>query len=185
MDFLDLNLIELITRSHDRKSFVSGVKKLDNYLHDRAVGDTEKNISRTFVLTLREMPERIIGYYSLSSLLIPMDGLPESILVKLPNYKAIGTTLMGKLAIDENWQRGKCELRLGEHLLIDAMRTAWLASQKVASYALVVDVLTGEKGDPTDFYTKNNFIPFRDNPARFFLPMKTIEQTLRRNGIIG
>lgn len=111
-----------------------------------------------------------------------MDVLSEAI--RKPNYKAIGTTLMGKLAVAEDGQKEKCRLRLGEHLLIDAMRTAWLASQRVASYALVVDILIGEKGDPTGFYTKNSFIPFQDNPARLFLPMTTIEQTLRARNII-
>ena len=183
-NFSDLNPIQPITREHDRKYFVSGVTKLDNYLRDRAIGDTEKNISRVFVLTLKEKPEIIIGYYSLSSLLVPVDGLPEAIRKELPNYRAIGTTLMGKLAIAENWQRDKCGLRLGEHLLLDAMHSTWSASQQVASFALIVDVLVGEKGDPTGFYTKNGFIPFQDNPVRLFLPMTTIAHTLRANGII-
>ena len=183
-DFSEINAIEPITRKHDRKSFASGVAKLDNYLRDRAIGDTEKNISRVFVLTLKERPEAIIGYYSLSSLLVPVDGLPEKISKALPNYKTIGTTLMGKLAVAENWQADKCGLRLGEYLLLDAMRSTWLASQHVASFALVVDVLVGEKGDPTGFYTKNGFIPFQDNHARLFLPMTTIEKTLRANSII-
>lgn len=185
VEFSDLNPIQPITRNHDRKSFTSGVSKLDNYLRDRAIGDTEKNVSRVFVLTFKEKPETIIGYYSLSSLLVPVDGLPEAIRKTLPNYKAIGATLMGKLAVAENWQRDKCGLRLGEYLLIDAMYLVWLASHQVASYALVVDLLVGEKGDPTDFYTRYNFTPFQDNPARLFLPLTTIEQTLRASGIIA
>lgn len=138
-----------------------------------------------FVLTPKESPETIIGYYSLSSLLVPAGGLPEDIRKKLPNYQAIGTTLLGKLAVAENWQREKCGLRLGEHLLIDAMRSSWISSQHVASYALVVDLVVGEKGDPTCFYTKNGFIHFLDNPAQLFLPMVTIEQTLRSSGLIA
>ncbi len=183
-DFSDLNPIEPLTAKHDRKSFASGVSKLDNYLRDRAIGDVERNVSRIFVLTLKEKPETIVGYYSLSSLLVPVDGLPAAVRKALPNYKAIGTTLMGKLAIAQKWQQDKCGLRLGEYLLLDAMRSAWLASQHVASFALVVDVLVGEKGDPTGFYTKNGFIPFQDNPTRLFLPMMTIEQTLRATGIV-
>jgi len=142
-------------------------------------------VSRVFVLTLKEKPQTIAGYYSLSSLLVPAIGLPEPIRKKLPNYQAIGATLLGKLAISEDFQRGKSHLRLGEYLLVDAMRVSWLVSRQVASYALVVDVLVGEKGDPTSFYTKNNFIPFGDTKDRLFLPMKTIEQTLRAFGIIS
>jgi hypothetical protein len=185
LSFTDLNPIEALTRNHDRGSFISGVSKLDNYLRDRSIGDIETNISRVFVLPLKEKPETIVGYYSLSALLVPMEGIPEGIRKKLPKYEAIGTTLMGKLAIAENFQRGKCDLRLGEHLLLDAMYRSWLASQQVASYALVVDVLSGEKGDPTRFYTKNGFITYESKKDRLFLPMATIEQTLRHNRIIS
>jgi len=185
LSFTELNPTEALTRNHDRGSFISGVGKLDNYLRDRSVGDIEKNVSRIFVLTLKDKPEAIVGYYSLSSLLVPTDGIPEAIRKKLPNYDALGTTLMGKLAIAENFQRDKCNLRLGEHLLIDAMYRAWLASQQVASYALIVDVLIGEKGDPTSFYTKNGFMAYESKKNRLFLPMATIEQSLRMNGLIS
>lgn len=185
LSFPDLNPIEALTRNHDRRSFISGVSKLDNYLRDRAIGDIEKNVSRVFVLALKDKPGTIVGYYSLSSLLVPIDGIPEAIRKKLPKYDALGTTLMGKLAIAEDFQRNKCDLRLGEHLLIDAMYRAWFASRQVASYALVVDVLIGEKGDPTRFYTKNGFITYESKKDRLYLPMATIEQTLRTNGIIN
>jgi hypothetical protein len=183
IDFLDLNQVKLITREHDRKSFTCGVIKLDNYLHDRSLVDAEKNVSRVFVLTLRKSPETIVGYYTLSSLSIPAQGLPPDVQKALPNYKIIGTTLLGRLAVAQNWQTGKCKLRLGEYLLMDAMHSAWLAAQRVASFALIVDVLVDEKGDPTNFYTKNGFKSFRDNPSRLFLPMMTIEGSLRKSGI--
>ncbi|CAN5659060.1 GNAT family N-acetyltransferase [soil metagenome] len=185
LSFSDLNPIESLTRNHDRKSFISGVSKLDNYLRDRSIVDIEKHISRVFVLTLRQKPQTIAGYYSLSSLLVPMDGISEAIRTKLPKYEALGTTLLGRLAIAEHFQRDKCNLRLGEHLLIDAMHRSYLASQQVASYALVVDVLIGEKGDPTGFYTKNNFIPYESKKDRLYLPMATIEQLLRTQDIIS
>lgn len=185
MDFSDLNAAEPITKDHDRESFTSGVSKLDNFLRDCAIRDAEKNVSRTFVLTLKKHPKKVIGYYSLSSLLVPAHELPAILTKKLPNYKSIGTTLLGKLAVAELWQRDKCALRIGEHLLVDAMAKAWVASQHVASYALVVDILVGEKGDPTGFYAKNQFMPFQDDPMRWFLPMATIEQTLRTSGIIA
>jgi hypothetical protein len=158
---------------------------MDNYFHDRSIADIEKNISRVFVLTLKNKPQTVIGYYSLSALLVPIEGIPEGIRKKLPKYAALGTTLMGKLAVAEDFHHDKCDLRLGEHLLIDAMYRSWLASQQVASYALVVDVLIGEKGDPTSFYTKNGFLTYESRTDRLFLPMVTIEQSLRVTGIIS
>lgn len=183
MDFADLRAIELLNRSHDRKAFSCGVDKLDNYLRDRAVSDTERNLSRVFVLTLKAAPNTIVGYYSLSSLVVPVGGLPAAISKKL-NYKVIGTTLLGKLAVAEDWQRQRCRLRIGEHLLLHSMLSAWKASQTVSSWALVVDVLISENSDPTSFYSKHGFREFQDSPGKMFLPMATIENTLRRTGVI-
>ena len=183
MKFSDMRPIEPLAGEHERKAFCSGVRNLDNYLRDRALSDTQRNLSRVFVLTLLSEPNTIVGYYALSSLMIPVEVLPESLSKKL-NYKAIGATLLGKLAIAEDWQRGKCDLRLGEYLLLHAMLSTWRAAQSVASWALLVDVLTGEKGDPTAFYIEKGFIPFRDNANRLFLPMPTIEEALQKAGLI-
>ncbi len=185
--FSDLSEIEPLTRKHNRAAFSSGVSKLDNYIKHQSIRDAESNFSRVFVLTLKKSPEIIVGYYSLSSLQVSMTGIADEIKKQLPKYPVVGTTLLGKLAVDEKWQRDKCDLKLGEHLLIDAMVKAWHANQLVASYAMIVDVLIGEKGDPTAFYTKNGFQAFNDANAkhRLFLPMKTIEQTLQKMGIIS
>lgn len=109
--------------------------------------------------------------------------MPSKLIKKLA-YKSIGTTLLGKLAVDKRWQRNNCNLRLGEHLLLHAMLSSWKAAQSVASWALVVDILVGEQGDPTEFYLRKGFIPFQDSKARLFLPMHTIESTLRAAQLI-
>jgi hypothetical protein len=183
MDFADLRGIELLNRGHDLQAFHCGVENLDNYLRDRAVSDSEKNLSRIFVLTLKASPNTIVGYYSLSSLVVPIEGLPAAISKKL-SYRVIGTTLLGKLAVAEDWQRDRCRLRVGEHLLLHAMLSAWKASQSVASWALVVDVLISENSNPTGFYAKHGFLRFHDSPGKMFLPMATIENTLRTAGVI-
>ena len=167
MQLSDLRPIEPITREHNRKGFSSGTRSLDNYLWDRAVGDTEKNLSRVFVLTLRDAPSAIVGYYSLSSLQVPTEGLPAELTKKF-GYKIVPTTLLGKLAVGEDWQRDKRALRLGEYLLIHAMQSTWIAAQSVASWAMVVDVLVGEKGDPTVFFTKKVSSLFRTNRTSYF-----------------
>jgi len=177
VDFTDLRGIELLHRGHDRKAFRCGVENLDNYLRDRAISDTEKNLSRVFVLTLKVQPNTIVGYYYLSSLVVPLEGLPVAISKKL-NYRVIGTTLLGKLAVAEDWQRGRCRLQIGEHLLLHAMLSAWKASRSVASWALVVDSLVSENIDPTGFYAKHGFVRLQDSPGKLFLPMSTIEDTL-------
>jgi len=56
---------------------------------------------------------------------------------------------------------------------------SWQASKTVASFGLVVDVLTGEKGDPTGFYVKYDFRPFPEDATKLILPMSAIEKSLK------
>lgn len=167
---------------HDRASFTCGVAALDRYLWQQARKEAQQNISQTFVLTSKEEPQKILGYYSLSSNRIRIDDLPMELTKKLPRYDDIGVTLMGRFAVIDSLQRG--DLRLGEHLLTDAKLKAWCASQVVASFAMIVDVLVAEKGDPTGFYLKYDFVAFSDKVNSLYLPMITIEKTLRAGGVI-
>lgn len=54
MAFADLRGIELLNRRHERQSFRCGVENLDNYLKDRAISDTEKNLSPLGILAVAE-----------------------------------------------------------------------------------------------------------------------------------
>lgn len=87
-------------------------------------------------------------------------------------------TLLGRLAVAEKYQGNK-DLRVGEKLLVDAMFKTYNASRNVASFGMIVDVLAGEKGDPTCFYEKYGFLKCAATPGKMYLPMKTIEQILK------
>lgn len=167
---------------HDRASFTCGVAALDRYLWQQARKEAEQNISQTFVLTSKEAPQRILGFFSLSSNRIRTDDLPKELTNKLPGYDNIGVTLMGRFAVIDSFQRGN--LRLGEHLITDAKLKVWRASRMVASFGMVVDVLVAERGDPTSFYLKYDFVAFPDTVNKLYLPMITIEKTLRAEGLI-
>ena len=182
MKDITLNKPELLDKNkHDRKGFSCGIKKLDVFLKEQARKESPE-LSRTFVLTGKENPGKILGFYSLSATKIRLDDLPQSIQKKLGHYGALPATLLGRLAVDAEFQG--CGLRLGEILLIDAELRSWKASQSVASFALVVDVLVGEKGDPTKFYENYGFIKCVQTDNLLYLPMKTIEQSLKKSGLI-
>jgi len=53
-----------------------------------------------------------------------------------------------------------------------ALERAWLGSQQVASWAVVVDAKLGARA----FYLKYDFVPLPLKPNRLFLPMKTTER---------
>ncbi len=185
---LTLRPTELLDISkHDRSSFKCGVSELDLFFQERARKESELNLSKTFVLTAEEVSNGILGYYTISPKHINTTDLPSELTKRLPKYNELGVTLLGRFAIAEEFQRtghglGTFLHGLGTFLLNDVKYRVW--NLATGSFGIVVDVLVGEKGDPTDFYRSYDFIPFLDNPRKLFLPMKTIEQTLRKAGLI-
>ncbi|MBS1991394.1 MAG: hypothetical protein JSS83_12810 [Cyanobacteria bacterium SZAS LIN-3] len=104
---------------------------------------------------------------------------------KLPRYNYIGVTLLGRLAVAKEFSHAKSPgLRAGELLLSDAKLRSYIASKTVASYAVIVDILIGEKGDPTNFYKRYDFVEFPSNPRKLYLPMATVEKTVNKAGLI-
>jgi hypothetical protein len=184
---LDLLLPAVLDTSvHNRESFSCGVKELDLFLQTKARKEGDHNLNKTFVLTLKVDPSVIVGYYTLSNKQILVGDLPQELTKKLPKYNSLGATLLGRFAIDAKYQHDYCPgLGFGKILLTDAKLRAWKASQSVGSFALIVDILVGEKGDPSEFYRKYGFLPFPSDTTKLFLPMATIEKTLRHASLIS
>lgn len=161
-----------LTPEHDRSSFDSGVESMDRYLRTQALQDVRRRVAAVFVATRAESP-RVLGYYTLSSLSIALGELPVAISKRLPRYPEVPTTLMGRLAVHRSC-RGT-GMRLGEHLLMDALVRSLNVSQQVASHAVVVDVLETQP-DPLGFYLRYGFQPLPESPRRLFLPLDTVRR---------
>ncbi len=168
-------------KRHKRENFTCGVFALDDFLKTKARKDSP-DLSVTFVLTSEEEPSEILGYYSLNATNLRADDLPSELMKKIGHYGIVPATLLGRLAVAEKYQRHK-ELRIGELLLIDAMLKTHTASRSVASSGLIVDVLKGEKGDPTGFYKRFGFIECVETRAKMFIPMMTIKKILNAAGL--
>lgn len=157
--------IEPLADAHERGTFTCGVDALDAYFRQQIRQDVARRIASAFVLT-RDGRE-VAGFYTLSSLSILGAELPEQLAKKLPSRAPIGVTLLGRMAVSEKL-KGR---QLGRLLLMDALVRALQASQKVASWAVVVDAKEGVR----EFYLKHHFQPLPDQPNRLFLPLKVIE----------
>ena len=114
---------------------------------------------------------RIAGYYTLSSTVILADDLPGEEVKKLkwPRYPQLPATLIGRLARDVAF-RGQ---RMGELLLLDALRRSFDNVRTVASLAVIVDV---KDENARRFYASYGFTPFPDTQNRMYIPMKTVEK---------
>ena len=154
---------------HKRLDFSCGAKRLNRYLKKQASQDLERKLAVTYALVEEDRPE-VVGYYTLSHLSVSFNDLPLSVREKLPSYPEIPTTLIGCLAVDQEYQ-GR---RLGEYLLLNALVRSYERTKEVGSHSVVVDANEDVRG----FYLKYDFRPLPDQKGRLFLPMKKIEGIL-------
>ena len=93
--------IELLNKEHKRELFSCGVDALDIYLKQYARQNLKKHIAGTFVYALPD--GTILGYYSLSAFAIDLRKAPAALLKGFPDYKSVPATLLGRLAVDEQF----------------------------------------------------------------------------------
>ena len=155
-----------LTKAHERKSFDCGHEDLNRYLREQARQDAEKRVAAPFVLTQPGDPD-VLGFYTLSAAMIPVEELPPELMKRLPRYGQLPVTLLGRLAVD----RSAGGQGVGEFLLVDALRRSLEAEQQIAAMAVIVDA-KNERAE--SFYRHFDFQPFQQTPLRLFLPMTQI-----------
>lgn len=166
-------LTQALDNKHDRTAFFCGNNLLDNYLKTQVNQDINRKLSTCFVLVEDSNEIKIKAYYTLSNNSIPLELIPATIQKKLPKaYKSIPTTLLGRLAVDEQYQGQK----IGKILLIDALKRCYEISKIIGSFAVVVDPIDS---NAEAFYQKYGFINLPDS-KKMFLPIKTIEQLFNK-----
>ena len=154
-------------QTHDRAGFDCCVPELNDWLATKASQFEKKDLARIYVL-VETGQTTVNGYYALSthtvsySVLLPdqTKGLPR---IDLP------VVLIGKLAVDRSVQ-GQ---RLGELLLLDALRRAEYLASKIGIRAVEVDAIDDSA---RRFYERYGFLALTDDPRHLFLPMSDIRQ---------
>lgn len=156
-------IIERLSPHHARHAFDCGVEELNSYLQRYSGQHERKGIGRTYV-AIREDETRVLGYYTIASSSVAFDVVPEN----LPRH-LVPVALVGRLAVDHSAQ-GQ---RLGETLLIHALRSALRAAKIVGIYAVVVDAIDEAA---KNFYLKYGFNELTDDQHHLYLPIKAIER---------
>jgi predicted GNAT family N-acyltransferase len=160
--------IELLAPHHDKVAFSCGNEQLDRYLQSTATQDKKKNIAIPYVIYDKER-QRIIGYYTLSMSGINLEALPQEISKKLPKYPIIGVTLIGRLAVAQDYKG----FGWGKLIIMDTFQRSLNISKATGSFAVVVDAIDD---DAVRFYKRFDFKNFPDRPDRLFRTMKSISQ---------
>jgi ribosomal protein S18 acetylase RimI-like enzyme len=111
-------------------------------------------------------PKVVIGYYTLSTLSIELNQIPEKLARKLPKHP-VPAALIGRLAVN-NAAQGQ---GVGKMLLADAIKRTLAVSDQIAIYAMVVDAIND---NAKRFYEQFGFKRLSDDRPRLFLPLKSI-----------
>lgn len=159
--------IEALNSAHHRKGFSSGVESLDRYFRELVTQDVKRRVSNCFVAL--DANGVIAGYYTLAAASLPLTELSADDKQRLPRYAFLPAGLIGRLAVDQNYQ-GQ---RLGGALVMDAAARA--ARAEPAVFALIVDA---KDASAVAFYEHHDFRRFASRPASLYLPIATALQAL-------
>jgi predicted GNAT family N-acyltransferase len=163
--------IEPLDARHDRAAFACGKLPLEIFLAKQAHQEMKRRVSVTYVLSGATFAD-VAGYYALAATSVLLSDLPLAIGRRLPRYPAVPATLLGRLAVASRY-RGQ---RLGELLLLDALKRSLESSETIGSTAVITDA----KDDAAaSFYRHYDFQPCEGTPRRLFIPMGTVATLFR------
>lgn len=155
---------ERLHAQHDVSRFENGKHpSLDAWLKNRAL--TSEGLSaRTYVVCPRDAPQRVIGYYAISTAMEQRLSLPTAkIRRSMPDQ--VPLLLMGRLAIDREYQ-GK---GLGADLLHDGVRRCLEVSEIAGVRAIITHAIDD---DAVRFYERYGFIPSLLGERVMLLPIE-------------
>jgi len=161
-------VVERLNKKHDRSLFSSGVAALDRYIREQASQDVKKLVTSCFIVA-DEATGQIAGYYTLAAASLPATELPAHELQRLPRYPVLPAAMIGRLAVDERFQKRG----LGAAMLAEAAVRAINAD--TVAFALLVDAKTD---DAASFYRRHGFLTFVSRPATLFLPLATAKKAM-------
>lgn len=159
-------VIEPLGSQHDRKGFDCGTEPLNTYLSKQANQDLKRRIARIFVATSPQCSDKVLGYYTLSSLSIELSHLPSNLSRKLPKHP-IPAALIGRLACDKSIHGQG----IGKLLLVNAIQRTLAVSDDIAIYAMIVDAIDEQAAE---FYRQYGFLNFENDDNRLFLPLRNL-----------
>ena len=159
--------IERLTAAHKREAFSSGEPSLSDFIRRLAGQYDRRDLGRTFVAVQPES-HLVHGHYTLSTGGVTFAALPAEVGRRLPRHP-IPVVHLGRLAVDQQ-ARGR---RLGETLLMDALRRAVSIAEGIGVFAVEVHALHERA---RNFYLRYGFQSLPDDQHHLFLPMKTIRR---------
>jgi GNAT superfamily N-acetyltransferase len=157
---------EPLAARHDVARFSNGIHaSLDQWLRERALS-SEGLSARTYVACMADEPDRVVGYFSISTALEQRNALPSAKLRRgMPEQ--VPLLLIGRLAVDAAW-RGR---GLGSALLVDALRRCLAASDIAGVRAVIAHAIDDSA---VDFYQRHGFVRSPLGERVMLMPIETV-----------
>jgi GNAT superfamily N-acetyltransferase len=163
---------EPLAARHDVSRFTNGVHpSLDQWLRARAHA-SEGLSARTYVVCPINEPDRVIGYFAISTAVEQRNALPSAKLRRrMPEQ--VPLLLIGRLAVDAGWRsRG-----LGSALLVDALSRCLAASEIAGARGVVAHAIDEAA---VDFYQRHGFVRCPLGERVMLMPIETVRSLVTR-----
>jgi GNAT superfamily N-acetyltransferase len=156
--------------THDISRFANGVHpSLDHWLRERA-HSSEGLSARTYVACTADEPDRVVGYFSISTAVEHRAALPSAKLRRgMPDQ--VPLLLIGRLAVDAEW-RGR---GLGSALLVDALGRCRAASRIAGARAVVAHAIDDTA---VSFYERHGFVRSPLGDRVMLMPIETVRSLM-------
>ena len=138
---------EPIQSEHDLSAFHSDEPSLDDRLRRRALRNEAGGASRTYVVCQQDS-KRVVAYYCLAAGAVAQRAAPGRVKRNMPD--PIPVMVLGRLAVDQRWQRR----RIGPALLRDAILRTVQAAEVAGIRAILVHAISDEA---RLFYERHGF----------------------------
>lgn len=161
---------ERLGQQHDPSHFQNGKHpSLDDWLKRHALS-SEGLSARTYVICAENSPERVVGYYAISTAMEQRTALPNAKLRRgAPDE--IPLLLIGRLALDQAWQGQG----LGSALISDALRRCLAASEIAGVRAVIVHAIDDQAAD---FYMAHGFLRSPLGDRVLIMPIEIVRALL-------
>ena len=166
--------IELLSKSHDRQAFDCGQSALNHYLQQTARQHIEKGIARTFVLVNENLPEEIIGFFTLLWCELHTDYLPPVWSKKYPSKVPI--VKLGRLAVSRRYQNQG----MGEIMMVEAMKKTLTIAENAGIVGFFVDA---KDEVAKHYYQRFGFQSLPDRPLEMYLLVSPLREALRKSSV--
>ena len=154
---------------HDVADFESGEATLDLWLQRFAGQNQRRDAARTFVATADG--RTVIAYYTLVAGQLDHEDATAVVRRGLSQHFPIPVALLARLAVDRRHHgRG-----IGAGLLLDAMERVLLASEHVATRAIVVNAISEQAAA---FYSHHGFRPLARDPRTLMVHLGEVRDAL-------